>query len=839
MNANNDNKAQVNVAARALAEQARRKGSLSGGLYAGITGVEGTKIHQAFFDEAEHLYPGHALYSELSLTTSIEDASLPFTLTIRGRLDLVTVSPTGQLRVVEVKGFRGHPDSLSPNADPAHLAQAVLYAKMLLSSPLALKEAWDRSSIELEIRYISLDGQHSYSVVNTYTHDDIEREFTSIVADYLTLLTPLIRHRVARDAANSRASFPYDGLREGQREMMQEVIASIRDKTVLFVQAPTGIGKTMGTLYPALKAQANNLTALLFYLTPTRSQRKVAEDTLEDLEAEGFLVRSLTLNAKEQMCLAPEYFCDTTRCPYALSFYDQLNDAILESYDTRRLLPETIMGLSKKYKLCPFEFAVSLFSSLDVIICDYNYVFNPRVRFQDILGDPELRYTLLVDEAHNLARRSREMFSAVLTKSKLSKLHEGLLASRAFFERDRALFKKLIETLERLLRHLDRYGELLDSNDEQLADSGLFKELQAYHPMKQAGFLATKTTPDNIQGDVNTLSGLLSRLFMDYPEFTGRQALMLPYFDLLFFQRVAERYYDEAYITTWRKSDKGDIYVTQLALDASKHLTELYHRRSPVVFFSATLSPLPYYTALLDARSNVEKPEIVRLKSPFPSERRLVICYEAHSLRYRDRPTSYRPIARLILDAARSRKGNTLVFSPSFSYQQQLVRALTEMKAKDIDFVVQPAKMTEAQKNKFLQYFQQKDSEKSLVGLTVIGSLLNEGIDLVGQDLTGVIVIGTGIPGLSPERDILRQYYEGKTGQGFQYAYTWPGFNRVTQAAGRLIRSEEDFGFVILVDDRYSRSDYRALIPEEWQAHHVDNPEECLELLQSFWKNFD
>lgn len=833
------NKPTLNVAVREMAEKAKRKGPLLGNLYAGITGIEGTRIHRDFFDGADLFYPDHELFSELTLESTIDNDNLPFTLTIRGRSDLITVSPKGQIRVVEVKGFRGHPDSIPEEGDPAHIAQALIYAWLIKSNPLMRERPIDLTFIELEIRYIALDDQKTKSIVKRYTTDEIDKAFKSILNAYTKLITPLVCHRLERDPSNHKAAFPYEKLRDGQREMMQEVIASIRDKTVLFVQAPTGIGKTMGTLYPAVKAQANHLTDRIFYLTPTRSQRKIAEDTLEDLESEGFKIRSLTLNAKEQMCLSPEHFCDMTRCPYALSFYDHLNEATEESYDTRRLLPETLIALSKKHRLCPFEFALSLMPTTDVVICDYNYVFNPRVRFQNTLDDPEHRYTLLVDEAHNLARRAREMFSGVLTKSTLVKLHGGLTGARAFFMRDRASFKKTINTLERLIRTLDRYGELLDIEDDTLLENELFKALQPYQPVKREAFLATKTTPENILGDVTALSGLMTRLLMDYPEFSGRQALMLPYFDLLFFQRVSERYYDEAYITTWRKSDQGEIFVTQLALDASRHLTDLYYNRSPVVFFSATLSPLPYYTNLLDAHAAMDKPEIVQLKSPFPDERRLVICYEAHSLRYQDRSRSYGAIARFILEMARTRKGNTLVFSPSFSYQRQLVRSLAELDAKDIDFVVQPAKMTEAQKNKFLGYFQKKHHDKSLVGLTVIGSLLNEGIDLVGQELTGVVVIGTGIPGLSPERDILRQYYDGKTGQGFQYAYTWPGFNRVTQAVGRLIRSEEDFGYVILIDDRYGRPDYMALIPEEWHATHTDSSEECLELLQSFWKNFD
>lgn len=828
----------IKVAARQLAESVRRRGGLAAPLYAGISGLEGSRIHRDFQEGAPRLFPGRQVFPEVSLKGLYQDQDLPFDLQVQGRCDLVTLSAKGDLTLIEVKGFRGQAQSLPEAGDPAHLAQAYVYGHLLLTSDFVKERGLEPKALDLEVRYLPFDGGTPLIISQKWSKEALAQEFDKLCQDYGKLLTPLFLHRLDRDRSNRAASFPYLELREGQKAMMQEVIAAIRDKSLLFVQAPTGIGKTMATLYPALKAQANDLTDQIFYLTPTRSQRQVAEDSLEDLEAQGFRIRSLTLQAKEQSCLAPQYFCDMRVCPYAVNFHDGLAKALIASYETRRLLPGTIQDLARTWQLCPFELAMALIPTSDVVICDYNYVFNPRIRLHD-LDEPQARYSLLVDEAHNLARRSREMFSAVLTRSGLQGLKEGLTPfKKGSGQGDKGLAAAL-GILDRLLLALERFDRLLASHEDKEAQAGLMEALKACQPVRAEKFLATRIPPPWIMEDLASLTGLLTRFLLEHPDFPGRQALMLPYFDLLYFQRVADDYYDQAYITSFKPGDKGEFYLTLLALDASKQLTALYRDRSPVVFFSATLTPLPYYLSLLDARSALEKPQVIRLKSPFPRERRLMVAYQAHSLRYQDRPQSLPAIARLIRQVAGLRKGNYLVFSPSFAYQRQLVRILSAEKDDRIDYLVQPARMTQAQRDKYLAYFQREKQDKSLLGLTVMGSLFNEGVDLVGEALTGVIIIGTGLPGLSPERDILRQYYDGKSGQGYDYAYVWPGFNRVTQAAGRLIRSEEDFGFVLLIDDRYGRPDYGRLFPDDWQVHHVDQEDECLDLIREFWKDFD
>ncbi|MGI6157692.1 MAG: ATP-dependent DNA helicase [Saccharofermentanales bacterium] len=823
----------VSVAVRRLAETARRQGGLAAPLSGGLTGLEGTRLHQAFIERAPALYPGTRLMSERTMQTEASSPTWPFDLTVQGRLDLLSIDDRGRMTLIELKGFRGSPVTLPREGDPVHLAQARLYAWMLAHDD-ELKRTFDvdTHTIDLELRYISFDDRSSHTVRETWTRERLEDEAFGLCDRYVDQMAAWHQHRLRRDEQNRAATFPYPELREGQATMMREVIAAIRDHAVMFVTAPTGIGKTMATLYPSLKAQAHGWTDQIFYLTPTRSQRTIAEVALDDLEREGFWIRSLTVHAKEQLCLSPEHFCNTKTCPYAIRYYEHLDDARKTSLQKHRLLPDDMRALGRHYQLCPFALSLDLLDTVDVVICDYNYVFNPRVRWNERLDDPKVRYTLLIDEAHNLARRSREMFSAAFARGALVAMQKALPHNR---DREAA-----VKTLQTLIDVLDRYRTLIEAETLEGEALKVMDTLRGLHPVRHINFLATKTPPEDLMRAVLGAVGFFTGYFMQYTEFPGREAMMPTYFDLVFFTRVSERYYNDAYITAWRVDPKGtDVYVSLLALDASSHLTDIYYGRSPVVFFSATLSPMPYYMALLDARHTYDRPEVVHLPSPFDRDRRLVVAFEQYSTRYRDRPLTLPNIATLIEGVVAKRRGHYLVFCPSFAYAHQLVRAWPDKEHLPFELLVQPPRMSERQKQAYLKRFNEVKPDRSLVGITVIGSLFNEGIDLVGDALNGVMIIGTGLPGLSPERDLLRQYYDAKATSGFDYAYRFPGFNRIMQAAGRLIRSEDDYGIVVLIDDRYGTPEYRALLPDRWNVYHTDDAADGLAAIEAFWERFD
>lgn len=952
----------LSIGVRALAESSRTHGGLGSTLFAGITGVEGIRLHQRFQQNAKYWFPDDKLYFEVPVSGVFRDSEFPFDLRIEGRCDLLMRHSNGDVKIVEIKGYRGHPTSLPEHGDPVHLAQAMLYAALLFqettegsaendavksaendavksaendavkstenstakSTKRSAKKSTDdkkaekgyerypTSSVEIWLCYLSLDTGEPHFIKTSHQRQEIDDFFRRQCTAFAESSGMVFAHRRERDDKNKVASFPYPRLRDGQKDMMREIMAAIRDQQVLFVSAPTGIGKTMATLYPSIKAQANGLTDQIFYITPTRSQRKVAEDALDDLSQKGFIQRSITIQAKEQMCISPRHFCNTLRCPCAVTYYERVKEAIRESYTISRITPSTVRELGRKYTLCPYELSLDLLSTCDTVICDYNYIFNPRVRWSDRLDDTGARYTLLVDEAHNLARRSREMFSAFLSLADLLAFRKKLLdiahtsrsktrssddmpvtskinqnggapvASKTSQNDDARIASKMasnitsrviltqdtrssssydqssrpktvlpqdvnqvLRTLDRLIADLMRFLTLFDDiqekgdNDVLQEKEAFLEELKPYHPVLFPRFLATRATPSFILKDVSVLVGTLTRFFETHVEFPGRESVLIMYFDLLFFQRVVDRYYDHTYITCFRQTSKDNIAVSLMTLDASGHLTDLYYGRSPVVFFSATLSPMPYYQSLLDAHVSQDHPETIQLPSPFPSERRLVIAYEAHSIRYKDRLRTLPNVARLIAETIRLRKGHYLIFSPSFAYQRQLARALNALNVSDIDWVIQPPRMTDSQKNCYLAYFRDNTRNHPLAGLTVLGSLFNEGIDLAGEELTGVIIVGTGLPGLSPERDLLKQFYDATTGQGYEFAYLWPGLNRVAQAAGRLIRSENDYGIVLLIDDRYADPVHRALLPDEWHTEHMSDANACLARIRQFWHEIE
>lgn len=846
-------KPKIEVAVRKLAESTRREGGLASAMQGGLSGVEGTRIHQHFLKTANHRFPDCELYPEESLSCLFAADDLPYELNVQGRCDLVVLSPLGNLTVIEIKGFRGSGRSLPSDGDTAHWTQAYLYAHMLLHSDFATIHDVNTSKISVELHYTSFDDGESFVLSRQLTSEELLFQYEQTCRRYLEVTMPIYEHKTLRDQLNKDAIFPYENLREGQKLMMREVIAAIRDTAKLFIVAPTGIGKTIATLYPAVKAQSSGLTDQIFYLTPTRSQRKVAEKALDDLTSAGFLVRSITFRAKEQLCLVGDLFCNLKKCPYAVNYFERRHDALRESFNMQRILPEDIIELAKRHKVCPFELSLEIGSRCDVIICDYNYVFNPRVRWSQHLDDTKLKYTLLVDEAHNLARRSNDMFSATISRSSLMQLLESFrnLASYGSIEQDVPIQDKntnhdlrnqassCLIAIERLLRRIDQYGKLLKDTMQGSSEANLLNELKSYNPMISEHFLAMRDIPHSFLEDVEALISTLAGFFNKEFHFDDREKLLLPYFDLLFFQKVIERYFDDTYIITWRLFDRGEIVCSLLTLDASNHLTDIYRNQSPAIFFSATMTPTAYYISLLDADSSIDKPELLQLDSPFDASRRFVLNFDGASTRYGDRHLSLPTITSLILDVIAERKGHYLLFSPSFAYQKMLAGEIKRHNISSIEFLVQPPRMTERQKNAYLERFRKTGTDGTLVGLTVIGSLFNEGIDLIGDELTGVIIIGTGLPGLSPEREILRQYYEQKMGMGYEYAFMWPGFNRVTQAVGRLIRTEKDYGLALLIDDRYGRTEYRQLLPDEWHTIHTKDKDEALRLVREFWKNFD
>jgi DNA excision repair protein ERCC-2 len=490
---------------------------------------------------------------------------------------------------------------------------------------------------------------------------------------------------------------------------------------------------------------------------------------------------------------------------------------LLESIDLR-----DILECAKAHQVCPFELSLDVSLYCEIIICDYNYAFDPRVHLERFFGEEPTTHLLLVDEAHNLPARSREMFSASLDSVQLAAAV--------------ALIKGQSPQLDRSLEKLQGYFGLLKSEiaNKQPGIDQVEMAIKVSSVMSADFFRACRELPDHLL-DLLARFTFQCRQYLDQTRNQPNpRALLDLYFSALFFLRIAEEYHDDTYVTVARL-EEGKLELVLMCLDASEKLAAAYVNRHAAVFFSATLSPLAYYTGLLHGHHPAAEPESLCLGSPFPPENLLVLTCTRLSTRYKMRRDTIVPILEMILQAVRQKTGNYLVFVPSFAYLEMLRSLLRgRPEVASLDLMFQAAAMNEPSRRKFLHRFEQF-GEKTLLAVAVIGGIFAEGIDLAGERLAGVVVVGAGLPQICPEREIMRQYYAEALGSGYEYAYLYPGFNKVQQAAGRVIRSENDRGFVLLIDDRYETQVYSELFPAEWQPRQVGTPEELGVMLQEFW----
>jgi DNA excision repair protein ERCC-2 len=809
------------VAVRSLAEAVHRQGGLGGPTYTSVSGAEGVRLHQKLVRYYRQKLSPDQVESERRLQGEVDCQT--FLLQISGRCDLLLHLAEGPV-LIEAKSFSGPARLLPEGGDPLHWAQVLLYGCLLLREE-------PRETLTIGLAYLS---QEDFSVIehrHLVTKDELETFFTQTVTAFASLAGEVLHARQLRDLSAKTCRFPYPVLRPGQKQLMKDVIGTGRQKGVLFAQAPTGIGKTLSVLFPAVRLLANRIVDRVFYLTAMTSTRRAAEQALQELRANGLILRSLTLQAKEKSCLMPDLYCQTRQCPYATAYYQHLPAALADLFKLPgHCRPEDIRLAAEANQVCPFELSLDYALYCDCLIGDYNYAFDPRIQLERFFGASDQTCLLLVDEAHNLPDRAREMYSAALD---FSLVREALpVANEAY------------PPLYAALKQLEHYGqklcEALGASQPGQPDAGNRSDLRLVEPeshgkhLQAEHFLAMTDKP-------LALLKLLSRLnyscreFLDlYPDHPQQRKILNLFLMAHFFCKVADDYYHSSYITTAGGTEQ-DPLMRLMCLDAAEFITDVYRDRHPVVFFSATLSPLDYYIGLLDRDTGSQKPETLVLPSPFPRENLLVLTETRFSTRYRDRSSTIQPIVDELLAAVRTRTGNYLVFLPSYAYLNAVRQVLKTCGDRDdLDFIVQVPNMLEKQKQAFLNRFEQY-GRKTLVGLAVLGSLFNEGIDLVGERLSGVIIVGTGLPQVSPEREIIRQYFASLLGRGFEFAYQFPGFNKVQQAAGRVIRSETDTGFVLLIDDRYGQETYRQLFPDEWQPVAVRDREDLIRQLKGFW----
>ena len=758
--------------------------------------------------------------SEVALKHQVREDE--FSILLEGRADGI-ITETSGIVIDEIKCIYMDVERLE-EPDPVHLAQALCYGYMYASEQ-------DLDSVGIQLTYCNIETEQIRRFRQAKTREELEEWFQGLIHEYVKWARYLYHHSIRRTECLKELQFPY-AYREGQKELAVSVYRSIARGRNLYIQAPTGIGKTLSCVFPSLKAIGEGYGEKLFYLTAKTITRSVAEETFELLrERENLYFSTVTITAKEKLCVLEKPDCNPVACPRAKGHFDRVNDAVYEIIQEEQgITRETILAYAEKYQVCPFELCLDISSWVDGIICDYNYVFDPNVRLKRYFAEGEERgnYIFLVDEAHNLVSRAREMYSAVLIKEELLAVKRIL---KGIPEAGKVL--KLLERCNRRMLDLKRLGETEPFSDEvdmELAFEGGARMVLGEH---------YRMHPDVklLSLELMGLFGEMEVFLNENSEFDDRETVLDLYFKIRDFLYVSDRL-DENYRIYSRLLADGSFMVKLMCVNPSRCLRECLDRGVSTVFFSATLLPIRYYKELL---SGSQEEYAVYAKSPFQADKRLVLAASDVSSRYSRRGrTQYERIADYIEGVIGGKTGNYMIFFPSYQFLFQVQKVLEERQEQGklkFEWKAQSSNMSEEEREEFLLSFKEEPKE-SFAGLCVMGGIFSEGIDLKEERLIGAIIIGTGLPQVNPEQEILKEYFDERGEGGFNYAYQYPGMNKVMQAAGRVIRTVKDKGVIALLDDRFLLPEYVALFPREWESYTVVNRFNVKQAVDGFWEQF-
>lgn len=775
----------VKISVRSMVEFILRSGDIQTGFVSNQRAVEGTKAHRKLQKRG-----GEDYSAEVALVYTHEYENC--LVTVEGRADGIIQNEAGVV-IDEIKTVTAPMEVIDENYNPLHWAQAKCYA-------FIYAEQNEMEEIGVQLTYYHIDTEEIKLLQQNYTLDELRQFFFTLLDSYSVWAEYTCNWTKQRNLSIKELGFPFVAYRKGQREMAVAVYRTITENKKLFVQAPTGIGKTISTLFPAVKAMGEGVGQKIFYLTARTITRQVAEEAFSKMAGLGLRCKNITLTAKDKICAQPGAGCNPEECEFARGHLDRINGALLDVLTQEEALTrEIIEAYARKHRVCPFEFSLDLALWADCIICDYNYVFDPRVYLKRFFMDNGGEYTFLVDEAHNLVDRAREMFSSELSK-------------RSFMDIRKEL-KRAAPKLYKIVGDVNKYFiEIRKSHDGQKVQISseepkeLYKLLKEF--MKECEAFLSKSRGMEVH------EGLLDL-----------------YFECLAFARISE-FFDERYVV-YITYEERDVRIKLFCLDPSFWLKEALKRGSTAVFFSATLTPLDYFREILGG-----EPEdySMRLASPFDRNNLCLLVANNISTKYKDRQNSYWQVAEYIKALTLQKTGNYLVFFPSFEYMREVSTLYSESFPED-ETLIQESMMTEEDREAFLKRFM-PDCSRTLIGFAVMGGIFSEGVDLAGERLSGAVIVGVGLPQMSPERDIIMEYFKNKNGQGYEFAYMYPGMNKVLQAAGRVIRTEQDRGTVFLIDDRFLHRRYLELFPKEWDSYiKVSGVESVTRNLRRFWSS--
>lgn len=829
----------------------RRQGSAENAMQ------EGSRIHRMIQKRM-----GADYQAEVSLRYT--HTTEKYVLVVEGRAD--GIIDNGRETVIdEIKGTYRELSHMKEPV-PVHVAQAKCYAYMY-----GLKK--ECREIRVRMTYCNMETEELRYFYMDYAFEELGEWFGKLMEAYRKWADYAFDWQKQRQESVEQLAFPFS-YREGQKELAAYVYQTIYHKRKLFLEAPTGVGKTISTVFPALKAMGKGMGEKLFYLTAKTITRTVAEDTFALLRDRGLRFKSVILTAKEKICFMEETECNPDYCPYARGHYDRINDAMFallvhEESFTR----EKIENYAREYQVCPFEMCLDMSLFADGIICDYNYLFDPHVYLKRFFGDGSGgNYLFLIDEAHNLLERGREMYSASLIKEDFLKLKRELKQT-VLSELSETHRKSGIEgqmTLDMTGISTDVSDTVYFSTNKKRCPQGrsiLVREGYGELMMQQLEncnkeLLEMKRDCENymLVEDIDSFVHRLLRLYStmgDYLEeqeeekLPVREKILEFYFEVSHFLAIYERV-DEHYVKYTQLGEDGAFLLKLYCVNPRENLKDCMLRGRSAILFSATFLPIQYYKELLGG--DPEDYEVYAKSVFHPEKRALLIANDVTSKYTRRSDEEYYNIARYIEEIVKNRHGNYMVFCPSYSFLRVVYNIYMEHFAdEDRECLIQQEYMSESDREAFLDRFRgngscgpqgmtgmeiEEEPERILIGFCVLGGIFGEGIDLKNDSLIGAVIVGTGLPQVCNEREILKGYFDEGGENGFDYAYRYPGMNKVLQAAGRVIRTVEDVGVIALLDERFLQYAYRRMFPREWEGFETVSVETVAKRVERFWDSW-
>lgn len=770
----------LNLSVHQLVDFLLRTGDIDNRVYNKTTMTEGTRIHTHYQSKQGSNYLSEYYLKEAFF---VDD----FIVTIEGRADGIILGDD-TATIDEIKSTISPLKEYYEEQKEWHLGQAKCYALMY-----AHVSKFDK--INIQLTYINqIDNSRMFKFF-TYDVKALEQEVIDLIRDYLEFYKFIFKRTEERNESAKTLKFPFPAFRKGQKLLAKYAYGVAKNGGLLFAEAPTGIGKTMSTLFPFAKSFADEENEKIFYLTAKNSGRETAFEATKLLFESGLKASAIMITAKDKICLCPGKACNPDECPFAKDYYTNIRKVLTKSIKEYNYFSASVITeISKRYGVCPFELSLDLSLYNDIIVCDYNYLFDPMVYLRRYFDEDSSKMIVLVDESHNLIERGRSMFSASIDS------YSFKLAKKAVKHLEHKKIKNAIKRITRLFNNYEDFEE-----GETVIYEISQKDLNGIN----AYLLASSDVNKHHHAYANE----------DFTNF---------FFELNKFYKLYD-FYDDTFTLYVTKKANKETKITLFCLDPGRHIKDALNKVKSKIVFSATLSPTAYYVDLIGGGKN---DPLLTLMSPFPKENLDLMVAPTVSIRYKNREKTVEEVAQYIETLVSGHVGNYFVYVPSYEYLESLVPYLLD---KNLNLLVQERNMTEADKNQFLSCFKDKP-DKTIVGVAVVGGAFGEGIDLVAERLIGVVVVGVGLPQMCFERDLIKDYFNKDQKPGFEYAYVNPGMNKVMQAVGRVIRSESDRGVALLIDDRYLSSEYQSLFKDNWSHYKVVTSIKDVKLeIDNFW----